>query len=365
MSRFDLSISVDDRGTDFTGRFEYDCDLFEAATMAELCDSWMSTLAVAVEAPAHSLFEAQVARTPDATALVAGDAELTYVELNARANRLAHFLAARGVGRGSVVAILVERGFDLVTGLLAVLKTGAGYTLLDPDFPAERLAGAVADCGAALVLTHRHQAPPFQGPEFLDLDAVAEEVARCSDQDPGLPATGDDLACVMFTSGTTGRPKGVAVPHRALTTTYLGQDYARFGPDEVWLQCSPVAWDAFALELYGALVFGGVCVLQPGQRPDPETISELTLRHGVTQLQLSASLFNFLLEEFPATFNGVTTAFTAGERASVTHVAKALESYPGLRVANGYGPVESLGFTTCHTVTAEDVTASSIRSAAR
>ncbi|WP_280726723.1 non-ribosomal peptide synthetase [Kitasatospora sp. MAA4] len=360
VSRFDLSISVDDRGTDFTGRFEYDCDLFEEATMAELCDSWMSTLAVAVEAPAHSLFEAQVARTPATTALVFGDAGLTYAELNARANRLAHLLAARGVGRGSVVAILVERGFDLVTGLLAVLKTGAGYTLLDPDFPAERLAGAVADCGSALVLTHRHQAPPFQGPEFLDLDAVAEEVARCSDQDPGLPATGDDLACVMFTSGTTGRPKGVAVPHRALTTTYLGQDYASFGSDEVWLQCSPVSWDAFALELYGALVFGGVCVLQPGQRPDPQTISELTLRHGVTQLQLSASLFNFLLEEFPATFSHVRTAFTAGERASVTHVAKALETYPGLRVGNGYGPVESLGFTTCHTVTAEDVTASSI-----
>lgn len=360
VSRFDLSISVDDRGTDFTGRFEYDCDLFERETMAELCDSWMSTLAVAVEAPAHGLFEAQAARTPESTALVSGESTLTYAELNARANRLAHFLAARGVGRGSVVAILVERGFDLVTGLLAVLKTGAGYTLLDPDFPAERLAGAVADCGAALVLTHRDRTPPFHGPEFLDLDGAAAEIARRSDLDPGLPAGGDDLACVMFTSGTTGRPKGVAVPHRALTTTYLGQDYARFGPDEVWLQCSPVSWDAFALELYGALLFGGVCVLQPGQRPDPETISELTVRHGVTQLQLSASLFNFLLEEFPATFAGLKAAYTAGERASVTHVAKALEAYPGLRVGNGYGPVESLGFTTCHTVTAADTIAPSI-----
>ena len=119
--------------------------------------------------------------------------------------------------------------------------------------------------------------------------------------------TGTDLACVMFTSGSTGRPKGVAAPHRALTTTYLAQDYALFGPREVWLQASPVSWDAFALELFGALAFGGVCVLHPGQRPDPETVARLTRQHGVTQLQLSASLFAFLVEEFPETFERLRT----------------------------------------------------------
>ncbi|MFK0282808.1 amino acid adenylation domain-containing protein [Streptomyces sp. NPDC090499] len=361
VSRFDLSVSVDDLGTGFTGRFEYDSDLFDATTMAGLCDSWLGTLAAAVAAPAHTLFEAAAARTPDAVALVTGDEELTYGQLNLRANRVAHLLAERGAGRGTVVAVLVERGFDLVVALLAALKTGAGYTLLDPDFPAERLAGAVADSGAAHLVTHRGRPVPFawQG-AHIDLNAVAAELARQPAGDPALSVTGDDLACVMFTSGSTGRPKGVAVPHRALTGTYAGQDYARFGPDEVWLQCSPVSWDAFALELFGALMFGGTCVLQPGQRPDPQTVADLTRRHGVTQLQLSASLFNFLLEEFPDTFAGLRTAFTAGERASVTHVAKALEMYPGLRVANGYGPVESLGLTTCHTVVPEDATAASV-----
>ncbi|MFF4896120.1 amino acid adenylation domain-containing protein [Streptomyces sp. NPDC001068] len=361
VSRFDLSVSVDDLGTGFTGRFEYDSDLFDARTMAELCDGWLGTLAAAVAAPAHTLFEAAAARTPHATALIAGDRELTYGQLNARANRLARHLAEQGAGRGTVVAVLVERGIDLVVALLAALKTGAGYTLLDPDFPAERLAGAAADSGAAHLITHRGHEVPFAWPgAHTDLDAVAGELARRPEHDLGLPVTGDDLACVMFTSGSTGRPKGVAVPHRALTGTYAGQDYARFGPDEVWLQCSPVSWDAFALELYGALMFGGTCVLQPGQRPDPQTVAELTRRHGVTQLQLSASLFNFLLEEFPDTFAGLRTAFTAGERASVTHVAKALEMFPGLRVANGYGPVESLGLTTCHTVVPADVTTASI-----
>ena len=360
VSRFDLSISVDDRGTDFTGRFEYDCDLFDAETMRELCDSWLGALAVAVELPAHSLVEGRAAQSPDATAVVSGEERLSYAELNTRANRLAHYLAGRGIGRGTVVAILVERGPDLIVGLLAALKTGAGYTLLDPDFPAERLAAAVADSRASLVLTHRGGTPPPGTPDHLDLDAVAAEVARCSDLDPGLPVRSDDLACVMFTSGSTGRPKGVAAPHRALTTTYLAQDYARFGPDEVWLQLSPVSWDAFALEVFGALFFGGVCVLQPGQRPEPQAIAELTRRHGVTQLQLSASLFNFLLEEFPETYRDVKVAFTSGERASVTHVAKALENFPGLVVGNGYGPVESLGFTSCQSLRHGDELGSSV-----
>ncbi|MFE7559422.1 amino acid adenylation domain-containing protein [Kitasatospora sp. NPDC057500] len=360
VSRFDLSISVDDRGTDFTGRFEYDSDLFDAATMAELCDAWLGTLATAVEAPVHALVEARAAAAPAALALVSGEQRLSYGELNTRANRLAHHLAEAGIGRGDTVAVLVERGPDLVTALLGALKTGAAYTLLDPDFPAERLAGAVADSGAALLVTHRHASPPFPVGDHLDLDAQAAAIAARPGHDPGVPVTGDDLACVMFTSGSTGRPKGVAVPHRALTTTYLGQDYARFGPDEVWLQCSPVSWDAFALELYGALAFGGVCVLQPGQRPDPQAVAELTRRHGVTQLQLSASLFNFLLEEFPETYDDLKVAFTAGERASVTHVGKALGQYPDLVVANGYGPVESLGLTTCHRATPEDAAGAAI-----
>ncbi|MTE22396.1 amino acid adenylation domain-containing protein [Streptomyces sp. TRM43335] len=363
VARFDLSVSVDDRGSGFTGRFEYDRDLFDAATMAELCDDWLTVLAAGTGLPVHRLFEIQADRTPEATALLFDGGRLDYAGLNTGANRLAHVLAARGVGRGSLVALLTERGPELVTGLLAVLKTGAAYTLLDPDFPAARLADTITDCGADLVLTHgRVEPPPLPegGPPRLALEELAAEVAAAPGDDPGLPAGAEDLACVMFTSGSTGRPKGVAVPHRALTATYPGQEYARFGPEEVWLQCSPVSWDAFALELYGALLFGGVCVLQPGRRADPQLIAELTRRHGVTQLQLSAGLFNFLVEEYPEAFDGPHTVFTAGERASGPHVAKVLAAHPRLRVGNGYGPVESLGFTTCHPVTPADTATASV-----
>ncbi|WP_326954359.1 non-ribosomal peptide synthetase [Amycolatopsis sp. NBC_01286] len=356
LSRFDLSWSVEDDGTGFTGRIEYDTDLFDAATLAALGAQWRTAVAdlvtdpdvplhedvtpAGLDVPVHELFEHQVTRTPDAVALISGDAELTYTELNARANRVARHLRTHGVTEGDVVAVLIDRDADLVVALLGVLKAGGGYTLLDPELPEARRADAVDAVDARLV---------------VDREFVA--AADGPDDDLGLPVSADAVACVMFTSGSTGRPKGVAASHRALAGTYLEQDYALFAPGEVWLQCSPVSWDAFGLEVYGPLLFGGTCVLHPGQRPDPETMTALVARHGVTQLQLSASLFNFLVDEFPAIFAGLRVVFTGGERASVPHVARLAERYPHVRIVNGYGPVESMGFTTCHVVGPADLAA--------
>jgi amino acid adenylation domain-containing protein len=375
VSRFDLSWSVEDDGTSFTGRIEYDTALFEPRTLAELGAEWEAALAVMVvdpdlavdllplprhpapepaltgrdaglDVPVHVLFEEQARKSPAAVALVSGETELTYAELNARANRVARYLRARDVAAGAVAAVLVDRGAELVVGLLAVLKAGAGYTLLDPELPARRQARMVADSGARVVLTG---------------EMIAQALAG------GGPAGNLDLrmgpdavACVMFTSGSTGRPKCVAASHRALVGTYVGQDYAMFGAGEVWLQCSPVSWDAFGLELFGALLFGGTCVLHPGQRPDPETMASLIARHGVTQLQVSASLFNFLVDEFPQAFSNLRRVFTGGERASVAHLARLLGRFPGLTVVNGYGPVESMGFTTCHVVGEVDLAGSAV-----
>ncbi|KOG23413.1 amino acid adenylation domain-containing protein, partial [Streptomyces viridochromogenes] len=234
---------------------------------------------------------------------------------------------------------------------LAVTKTGAAYTLLDPDFPDERLRSAATDAGIGHLVTSPALAGRVTGPwtvahaTGLPADGPADDLA--------VRLGPDDPACLMFTSGSTGRPKGILSSHRNLVSTVSGQSYGRFGEGEVFLQCSPVSWDAFSLEFWGALLHGGTTVLQPGQRPEPVLIDELSRRHGVTMLQLSASLFNFL-DEHPGAFDTVTVAYTGGEAASPAHVHKLHLLKPGIEVVNGYGPAESMGFTTTHLIEADD-----------
>lgn len=333
-----------------------DIDLLSADESRQLTIDWNGAVAEPSGACVHELFEAQVCRTPDATALIFQDATMTYAELNVRANRLAGHLRDVGVTPGMLVGVHLERGFDLVVSALAVLKAGAGYTLLDPRFPVERLRTAVEETQALVVITRSDQADNIMLGDAMPVcpDTLAIALTGYPGADVPSGATADTVACVMFTSGSTGRPKGVAAPHRALAGTVLGQDYVDFGPQQVFLQCAPVSWDAFVLELYGALLHGATCVLQPGQNPEPEQIAALVARHDVTMLQMSATLFNFMLDEYPTTFSSLTWAITAGEVASAAHVERALAKFPQLRVCNGYGPAESLGLTTAHTLALAD-----------
>uniref|UniRef100_UPI00374E0120 non-ribosomal peptide synthetase n=1 Tax=Streptomyces lancefieldiae TaxID=3075520 RepID=UPI00374E0120 len=338
-------------------------DVLAADERTALLRGWNAT---AVDFPSgacvHELFEGWAVRAPGATALVVGDRRIGYGQLNASANRLARHLRDRGVGRGDLVAVLLDRGVDLVVAVLAVLKAGAGFTLLDAGFPVERLRSVVESAGAGVVVTTGGAAEEWlDGPAVLvRLDAEAGVVASLEGGDLGRVAGPEDAACVMFTSGSTGVPKGVVAPHRSLTGTLTGQDFVSFGPDQVWLQCAPVSWDAFALELFGALLHGGTCVLQPGLRPEPAAVVELMAAHGVTSVHVSSSLFNFLLDEFPGCFAGVRQLMTGGEPLSVAHVAKALAEYPGLRLVNGYSPVESMIFTCCRAVEECDTVGSSV-----
>jgi amino acid adenylation domain-containing protein len=303
-----------------------------SADEAAALSSWNDTAVPIPQTSVHALFERRVDAAPDAVALVFGARRWTYAEVDAQANRLARSLG----DAGDVVGIRLARSPELIIAVLAVLKAGAAYVVLDPEFPQARLDGVVDQVAARVVITES---------DFTGLAAFPPDRLD-------LPVRADDLACVMFTSGSTGTPKGVAAPHRALVGTYLGQDYAGFSSDDVWLQCSSVSWDAFALEVFGALLFGGTCVVQPGQRPDAAEIADLVAAHGVTVLQVSAGLFDVLVDEWPSVLVGLDRVFTGGEAASVAHVAKALSA--GVVVSNGYGPAESLGFTTVHAVARAD-----------
>ncbi|WP_234352080.1 MULTISPECIES: non-ribosomal peptide synthetase, partial [unclassified Streptomyces] len=290
-------------------------EVLSGAERELLTGPWAGTAIDVGDASLVERFEERAARHPDRTALIDGERNITYAELNADANRLARHLSSYGLGRGDMAGVLLERGADFAAAVIAVVKTGAGYTLLDPDFPDERLRSAATDAGIDVLVTGPRLAGRLEGP-WRTVSCSPGELEGLSGENLGIELTGDDSACLMFTSGSTGRPKGILSSHRNLVSTVSGQSYGRFGPGEVFLQCSPVSWDAFSLEFWGALLHGGTSVLQPGQRPEPVLISELSRRHGVTMLQLSASLFNFLVDEHPEAFDTVTVAFTGGEAAS-------------------------------------------------
>jgi amino acid adenylation domain-containing protein len=296
----------------------------------------------------HELFEEQAARAPGRTAVTDGTRRLSYAELDARAAGLAGRLARRGVRPGCLAGIYLSRGTEMIVAILATLKAGAGYLMLDPEFPAARLRAMARDAGVVLIVAD---------------SAAARELAVApvllmrpgEDGDPswrpgGRRARPDDVACVMFTSGSTARPKAVAAPHSAIVATLTGQDFLRFAPDSVWLQCAPVSWDAFALELWGALLSGGTCVLQPGQLPDPQRIERLAAAHHITTMYLSAGLFNVIVDEYPAALASLRELMTGGETVSAAHIRRAMSLHPGLRIVNGYGPVEATIIVTAHQV---------------
>ncbi|MFB6817697.1 amino acid adenylation domain-containing protein [Streptomyces sp. NPDC056347] len=295
----------------------------------------------------HERFEEQAARTPGATALVLDGERIGYAALDERAARVAGLLAERGIGPGDTVGVHLERSVALVVTVLGILKAGACYVMLDPGFPAARLGAMAEDASATVVVTARAAATGVPGTDRVHVEDAdgARPLPRGA-----VTVRPDDLACVMFTSGSTGRPKGIASPHRAITATLTGQTFASFGPGSVWLQCAPLSWDAFALELWGPLMSGGTCVLHPGSRPEPFVMARLVAEHGITSMYLSSSLFNVVIDEYPRLLDGLRELVVGGEALSAPHAARALERAPRLRLSNGYGPVECMVFLTVHPV---------------
>ncbi|MBR8744929.1 non-ribosomal peptide synthetase [Nocardiopsis sp. MG754419] len=316
-----------------------------------LVDGVNDTAAGEPSALVHALFEERAAAAPDSVALVSEGGELTYAELNTRANRLARHLRENGVAPGGMVGVLLERGVEYAVTLLAVLKAGAGYTPLDPAFPDARLAAMASASGTRLVVSRADLLERETGARHtIALDTVASAVDGQDGSDLALDLSPLSTACVMFTSGSSGVPKGVLAPHRAIVSTFTGQDYADLGPDRVWLQSAPVSWDAFVLEFWGALLHGSVCVLHPGQVPEPPRMAELVARHGVDSLFLSTGLFNLVVDEYPQVFEGALQVHVGGEKPSAEHMRRFRAAFPDTRLRNGYGPVESMVFTHSHEV---------------
>ncbi|HEX2190450.1 MAG TPA: AMP-binding protein, partial [Longimicrobiaceae bacterium] len=281
-------------------------ELLGDAERALVLEAWNRTEA---EYPAdrciHELFEAQAARMPDAVAVRFEEESLTYRELNARANRLAHHLRGRGVGPEVRVGVLMERSVEMVVSLLAVLKAGGAYVPLDPGLPAERLAYMLDDGAVPLVLVQAAQrgaVPAREGVEVLAVDALAERLAAEPAENPAGGAGPDSLAYVIYTSGSTGRPKGVMNAHRGVVNRLAWmQAHFRLGADDVVLQKTPFGFDVSVWEFFWPLQQGARLVMaRPDGHRDPAYLRDVVEREGVTTLHFVPSMLQPFVEAVEA-----------------------------------------------------------------
>lgn len=303
--------------------------------------------------PVPALFARQVARDPDAVALLQDGSVVTYGELAHMANRLARRLEHRGIARGSIVGLLTSRSIQSVVAWLATLKCGAVYLPLDPAYPAEHLAFVIADCAPGLVLadaTTRATGVDIPGVTVLSLEAEIAAAQSESELDRDVAVAPLDPAYIMYTSGSTGRPKGVVVPHRAIVRLVREQNYARFAPDEVFLSLAPLAFDASTFEIWGALLNGARLGIVGSNAPSLDVIAKAIADYEVTTLWLTAGLFHVFVDCNLEALRPLRQLLAGGDVLSPIHVRKARAALPGCRLVNGYGPTENTTFSCCYRV---------------
>jgi len=363
-AKFDLTLFVEEAGEGMRVKMEYCADQYEAETVDRMLASFELLLGGIVSEPATPLsrlpilcaaerqqiltewsgcerpypqdqtiaerFAECAARTPTAIAVIDGADRHTYAELDARANRLACFLQARGVRAGEFVGLRAERSLAFLVRLLGIAKSGGAYVPLDPKEPAERLAAMKAACAVVI-------------DDEPDADAPAGSIT-CEAQAEGA-------AYVLFTSGSTGVPKGVIVPHRGIMRLVVNNDFAPFQPDDVVAFASNVCFDASTFEIWGALLNGGSLVITP---PDvllsPQALETHLAAHKITTLFLTTSLFNQMAAQSPAMFRGLRTLVFGGEAADAASVRLVLANGKPQRLVNGYGPTETTTFAICHVI---------------
>ncbi|GGV19759.1 hypothetical protein GCM10010260_69660 [Streptomyces filipinensis] len=376
-ARFDLELQAFDTDGGVTGWFEYDRDLFDEATIVRLAGHFRRLVEQVVARPqapvgdldlldaaerhriveewnaterqwsgglVHEIIEEQVRRTPGGEAVRYDGACLTYAELNERANRLAHLLRARGVGRDGLVGVAMERSLDLVVALVAVLKAGGAYVPFDTALPPARLAAMAEDARPAVVLTHGAQAgalPELACPVLRLEDLAAELAGQCA-TDPGVAVDGEDLAYVIFTSGSTGRPKGVMNVHAALRNRLLWmQDAYPLDATDRVLQKTPFSFDVSVWEFFWPLMCGATLVMaRPGGHRDSAYLAAAIAAEQITTVHFVPSMLQLFLAEPAEQSAGLRRVFCSGEELPRDLHDRFLDLHRA-ELHNLYGPTEA------------------------
>jgi amino acid adenylation domain-containing protein len=393
-AQFELSLVLVEGGSGIEGYIEYNTNLFEAVTIERMIGHYSLLLGSMISAP-HApilsieilsleerrmlledfnataeplpektvigLFEERVERMPNATAVQYEEDELSYLELNERANQLAWRLRELGVGTETRVGLLVERSLEMVVGLLGVMKAGAAYVPLDPDYPPERLNYMLESSQIKVLLTQerlREQLPPYGG-QVLELDGAEERsrIAGHKTENPDVALLPENLAYLIYTSGSTGRPKGVMNTHGGLLNRLLWmQEEYQLEPGDVVLQKTPFSFDVSVWEFFWPLMEGAkLVVARPGGHQDPSYLATLIGEQQVTTLHFVPSMLSvFLDEERLKQCRSIRRVVCSGEALPAELARRCLAAMPWAELHNLYGPTEAAIDVTYWKCMAED-----------
>jgi len=385
-SKFDLCLVLDDRSDGLFGRMIYSTDLFDATTISSLVECWQTLLEAVVADPevrisqvtilpererrkllvefnqtqksypltfAYKRFELEAENTPDAIAVRCGDHQLSYRELDQRANKLAHHLCSLGVGPEVPVALCVDRSVEMMVGILGVLKAGGAYVPLDPTYPRERLDFMLSDCDAAVLLTQAHLPSIARSPgktRVVRLDSDWNAIEGESTRAPVIDIGPENLAYVIYTSGSAGTPKGVQVTHRNLVqSTNARLDYYD-NTGKKFLLLSSFAFDSSVAAIFHPICSGGTLVL-PGPEFNWEArqIAELIFHNQISNILCIPSVYAELLQAGDAgPLASLHTVILAGESCPRQLVEMHYKALPGVQLFNEYGPTEATVWSTVY-----------------
>ena len=301
----------------------------------------------------HQLFEEQVEKTPDATAVIFEGKQLTYRELNTRSNQLAHYLQKLGVASQVLVGICMERSVEMIVGCLSILKAGGAYVPLDPTYPSERLSFMLEDAQVPVLLTQQHLVERLgtQKSEVVCLDSDWETIAQETEENPNSGVTSDNLAYVIYTSGSTGKPKGVAVLHKAVNRLVCNTNYITLEPADKVAQASNTSFDAATFEIWVALLHGAQLIgISRDVTLSPHDFALQLRQEGITVLFLTTALFQQIARAVPDAFASLRYLLFGGEAVDPRWVQKILKNGPPKRLLHVYGPTECTTFSSFYWV---------------
>jgi tyrocidine synthetase-3 len=383
-AKFDLTLELMEKDGLISGKLEYFTELFEKQSAERMTQHFINIAKEAALAPdtilhqfemmsleekweildgfnettTHfptktiaQLFEEQANLHPEHFAVLYDGLTCTYRELNERANQLARTLYAKGISHGKAVGLMAERSLELIVGMLAVSKTGAAYVPIEPDYPAQRISNMLEDSGSEWLLVHGSF--HLDMPDHLEIIDLQNPILYCGEKN-NLQLSGDPdaTAIMIFTSGTSGRPKGIMIKNRGISRLVKETNYVELNQQTRMLQTCALGFDVFTFETWAPLLNGGRLYLTDKESYlDAEKLKPFLLEHEINTMVPTTALFNHLLNQDPTIFNTLDTIIVGGEVMSPPHVRLLKQNHPNVKLMNGYGPAENTTYTSIYDVT--------------